>query len=283
MEPTLPDRRAIPNGAAHLAGSAPGQRAQPLIELRSASVCSAEQPNQVVVQGLNWTIEEHQFWVVGGLPGSGKTPLLETAAGLWRPRAGTHLMFGQDVAEMSSGDLDRARRRVGLVFGDGGRLFGELTVLRNVALPLCYHRECGEHAVAAQVAALLADTGLSLLADYYPSQLGRGWRQRTALARALALGPELLFLDNPLAGLDPRQRRWWMEFLTQLAWTGLGTERRRMTVVVAADDLRPWLGMARQFALIQERRWVPLGTRADLERCTEPLLRELLAEAVDSG
>jgi ABC-type transporter Mla maintaining outer membrane lipid asymmetry ATPase subunit MlaF len=245
-----------------------------------------------LLQGVNWTVTQHEFWVVGGLPGSGKSQLLQTAAGLLPPRAGTVRLFGQELAGLSASELVRIRQRIGLVFADGGHLFNDLTVAQNVALPLCYHRDCQPETVTEAVDSLLTLSGLKPLAGRLPVRIHRVWRQRVALARALALGPELLLLDNPTAGLDHRQTRWWVELLAQIENlrheagrpTGPPTlVSRPMTVVVATNDLRPWLSVAGQFALLKDNQWRSLGGAAEVLGSAEPLLREMLAEPAATG
>jgi ABC-type transporter Mla maintaining outer membrane lipid asymmetry ATPase subunit MlaF len=276
--------------------------AAPVLELRDVAVASAETPKSPLLQGVNWTVAQGEFWVVGGLAGSGKSQLLQTAAGLQPPHAGTVRLFGRELAGLSASDQARTRQRVGFVFAEGGRLFNDLTVAQNVALPLCYHRDCQPEAVTDAVNSLLALTGLKPLAGRLAARIHRVWRQRVALARALALGPELLLLDNPTAGLDHRQAHWWVEFLVQLSAAGAGRQQvgelrheaggptgfeglasRPLTMVVATDELRPWLSVARQFAFLKGNQWRPLGGAAEVLSSAEPVLREMLAEPAAPG
>jgi ABC-type transporter Mla maintaining outer membrane lipid asymmetry ATPase subunit MlaF len=164
------------------------------------------------------------------------------------------------------------------VFSGGGRPFQDLTVAQNVALPLCYRGGCRDEEVSDRVQRVLQVIELERFAGWLPRRLNRTSWPRVALGRALILGPELLLLDNPLAGLDPRQVRWWRDFLARLSQGGTNLTARPLTLVVAADDLRPWLAVSRQFGLVREKRWAPLGERTDVLSSTDPLLRELLAE-----
>ncbi|MCL5099159.1 MAG: ATP-binding cassette domain-containing protein [Candidatus Omnitrophica bacterium] len=241
---------------------------------------SMENSELTVLEGVNWSISEADFWVVGGMPASGKSDLLATAAGLLRPQRGALHLFGRDTASFHGDELARERLRVGLVFGDGGRPFRYLTVAENLAMPMCYHQDCAPAQVESTVNAMLEYTGLDFLAHQPASRLNRSWRQRVGLARALILHPEVLLLDNPLAGMDPRQASWWMGFLGKLSAGHELYHGRPLTLAVATDDFRPWLAQGRQFALLKQNHWLPLGGPADLDRCAEPLVQELLASPV---
>jgi putative ABC transport system ATP-binding protein len=249
----------------------------PVIEMLDAAVSAARQPDMAVMEDVNWRVLLDDFWVIAGTPGSGKSDLLATAAGLQRPLRGAHRLFGLELASLGEAERLRERLRVGVVFEGGARPFPQLTVADNVALPLCYHRQGSEADIRQRVGEVLEATGLSEVADRLPAQLVRSLHPRVGLARALALAPEVLLLDNPLAGLDPRQMRWWLEFIGSLAAGHAILKNRKMTLVVACDHLRPWMSPGRQFALVKDQQLLPLGGRAELERCNEPLLRELVA------
>jgi ABC-type multidrug transport system ATPase subunit len=127
-----------------------------------------------------------------------------------------------------------------------------------------------------RVEMVLASLGLEALGDARADRVPRGLRQKIGLARALILSPDLLLLDNPLAGADPRQRRWWIEFLDGLSSGNHVLAKPGMSLVVATDDFRPWKDRDSQFALLENNRWIPLGGRDELLRHKTPLLRELL-------
>ncbi len=250
--------------------------AAPLIELTEASIASAQDSEVALVEGVNWRLLPGEYWAVGGLQWAGKSDWLTTVAGLQQPTAGSHFLFGHETSHLTQDELIAARLKIGLVF-ETGRLFAHMTVTENVALPLRYHRNCPVEETREAVMAVLELAGIGEFAHQAASQLNRSWRQRVALARALVLAPEVLLLDNPLAGLDPRHTRWWLDTLDQLnaghAWLG----GRALSLVVTTDDLRPWQERARQFALLQGRHWVALGGRADLTGSGEASVREFLA------
>jgi len=143
---------------------------------------------------------------------------------------------------------------------------------------LRYHRDLVRGDLENSVKTILEATGLSPWAGRLPGTLGRGWQKRAGLARALVLQPEVLLLDNPLGGLDARHLQWWLDALRQLsAGHGLA-EGRPMTLVVAAEDLRPWRNRAVHVAILQKGRFSSLGHQASLAGQTDPLVQELLAE-----
>lgn len=249
----------------------------PVIEMFDAAVAAARAPSVAVVAGVNWRVLLDDYWVIGGPTGSGKSSLLVAAAGLQRPRRGVHRLFGREMAGLHETERLRERLRVGMVFESGGRPFPELTVAENVALPLRYHRDGDGAALRQRVGEMLEITGLSAFAGSEPVKLTRALVPRIGLARALALAPEVLLLDNPLTGLDPREARWWLDFIAGLAAGHPAMKGRKMTIVVACDDLRPWMGQGRQFALLKDSQFLPLGDREALGRCNEPLLRDLTA------
>lgn len=257
----------------------PTTASQVVIQMNDVTIPSIDAPDAPLVEAVDWSVAAGEYWIIGARPGGGKSDLLAVAAGLLRPVRGTYRLFGREIGRLHGDEPLPERLRVGLVFEDGGRLFNALTVRENVALPLRYHRNADAEEVHDRVRAILELTGLTAVADYQAGRINRSWRQRTALTRALVLQPEVLLLDNPLAGLDPRQLHWWLEFLAALSTGHPFLDRRPVTLVVATDDLRPWRDHGNRFALIDGKRWLPFGERAELNRCHEPLVQELLAEA----
>jgi ABC-type transporter Mla maintaining outer membrane lipid asymmetry ATPase subunit MlaF len=128
------------------------------------------------------------------------------------------------------------------------------------------------------VSELLECTELAPWAETTPGALGRGWQQRVGLARALALKPEVLLVDNPLGGLDPRHVHWWLGFLDQLSKGHPVMQGRPVTLVVTTADFLPWKDHARQFAILRNRAFVVLGAWAQLEAARGELVEELLTE-----
>ncbi len=248
----------------------------PVIEMTALSAGSREGPDSPLVENVNWSVMPGEYWVIGGLHGSGKSDFLSMTAGLTPPLQGGYRLFGRDMAWQ--GDQFLAERlRIGLVF-DGGQLFHRLTIEENIALPLRYHRGLARASLDQSVKTMLELTGLSPQAGRLPGNIGRAWRNRAGLARALVLQPEVLLLDNPLGGLDSHHAQWWLGALDQLS-SGRGFfVGRRMTLVVATGDFRPWRNRAAHFAILQKRQFCQLGHHPHLGRLTDPLVKDLLAE-----
>jgi ABC-type transporter Mla maintaining outer membrane lipid asymmetry ATPase subunit MlaF len=242
------------------------------------AIPSRNDPTTIQVSAIDWLVRTGEFWVVAGLPGCGKSQLLEVVAGLTPPREGATAAYAADGAEMTDTGPPAPWKQVGLIFADGGRPFNQLTVAQNVGLPLCYQRGCPLADVAPQVQQLLEWTGLAAYSERLPSHLNRGLRQRIALARALALEPSVLLLDNPLSGLAVSQARWWLDFLAHLPHSTAPGFTVPAAVAVTTDDLRPWLGIGTNFALIDESHWRLLGGRAEVAASSDPVVKDLLAD-----
>lgn len=254
----------------------PAPAGAPAIEMTGVALGALRDPDRLVAEGINWTVHAGDYWLVAGLHGSGKSDFLMLTGGLMGPRQGRYRFFGQDMPIFEEARL-KERLRLGLVF-EGGQLFNHLTVAENVALPLRYHHNLSRGEAAAAVDALLEGTGLKPWAERMPGALGRGWQKRAGLARALALQPEVLLVDNPLGGLDPRDAHWWLGFLDQLAKGHRLMQGRPMTLVVTAADFHPWKGHARHFATLRNRGFVALDAWAQLEAASAELTRELLTD-----
>jgi ABC-type transporter Mla maintaining outer membrane lipid asymmetry ATPase subunit MlaF len=248
-----------------------------VIEMRDATVGTMRDASFVVVDDVTWSVAPGEFWVVAGQEHSGKSDLLMLAAGLMMPAAGSCKLFGVETSELGEAEMAE-RLRVGFVF-QGGQLFNQLTIAENVALPLRYQKNLTAPETARTVELLLELLELTPFGDSTPGNVPANWRLRAALARALILKPEVLLLDNPLGALAGRHRQWLVSFLDQLArgheWFG----GQPLTLAVTTDDLRPWQHPQRKFALLRDKKFIPLGTWNTVATAADPVVKELLTTA----
>ncbi len=206
------------------------------------------------------------FAIVGG-SGSGKTTLMREMALLQRPTAGKVVVLGHDAYALSERESLALRRHVGVLFQHGA-LFSDRTVAQNVAVPLHEHTTLSRAFIEQLAALKIALTGLTPEAgDLYPAQLSGGMTKRAGLARAIALDPELLFLDEPVSGLDPLSADALDNLVLHLR-TSLG-----LTVVMVTHDMDSLWRIADRVVLLGEARVLAEGTMKQLAASTDPAVR----------
>ena len=207
------------------------------------------------------------FAVVGG-SGSGKSTLLREMILLHRPDSGSIRVLGVDLQTIGKDEALSLRRRLGVMFQKGG-LFGSLTVLENVGLPLREHTGLGNALIDEIAAWKLAMTGLEPeVGAQYPSELSGGMMKRASLARALALDPELLFLDEPTAGLDPVSAGGVDELVLKLR------DLFGLTIVMITHDLDLLWQVADRVAVLAEGRVQGTGSMSELAHMDHPAIRQ---------
>lgn len=222
----------------------------------------------VVHRDVSLSVHRGEIFALVGGSGCGKSTMLREIIMLQAPVSGSIRVFGQEVIGLSDEQALPLRRRWGMMF-ERGALFSSLTVTENVAMVLREHTRLGA-ALADEIAALkIALTGLPADAGAkYPSELSGGMRKRAALARALALDPELLFLDEPTAGLDPLSAVGIDELVRQLR-DALG-----ITIMMVTHDLDLLWRAADRVAVLGEERILGNGTMQELARSEHPIIRE---------
>ncbi len=247
-----------------------------VIELANVSVASRLDVNQELISDIEWTVLQGELWVIAGLQGSGKSDLMSLLAGLTAPLSGNYQLLGGQMPIEDEEALPQ-RLKMSAVIEQQAGLLHQLTVRENVALPLSYHRKDSDFDVERKTQEMLDMTGLAGHSENFPGRLSRAWRTRAVLARALIMEPEVVLFDVPLAGLDPRNAAWWLEFIQKLH-RGEVFKGKPMSLVVTVDDLRPWRSMNCEFALLKEGRFLKLGRQPRWSDHAEPLVRELMAE-----
>ncbi|MFZ6774949.1 ABC transporter ATP-binding protein [Undibacterium sp. SXout7W] len=228
---------------------------------------------KIIHSGINLQINRGDIFAIVGGSGSGKSTLLREMILLHTPDSGKVKILGNDLAHISEEQASLLRQRCGVMFQKGG-LFGTLTVSENIGLPLREHSNLAEDIINQIAAWKLSLSGLlPESAALYPSELSGGMLKRAALARALALDPELLFLDEPTAGLDPASA------------TGIDTLVRylhtlyRPTIVMITHDLDLLWQVTNKVAVLGEGKVLAVGSMMELSRLEHPIIRNYFDSA----
>jgi phospholipid/cholesterol/gamma-HCH transport system ATP-binding protein len=226
----------------------------------------------VVQRDLDFAIRRGEIFIIMGDSGCGKSTLLRHMIGLKRPARG-QVLFGDDsLWDETPQQRESMTHRFGVLY-QSGALWSSMTIGENVALPLEQHTNLDRDEIDELVALKLALVGLAGFADFYPSEISGGMRKRAGLARAMALDPEVLFFDEPSAGLDPISSRRLDDLILELR-ASLGS-----TIVVVTHELASIfaIGDNAVFLDAQEHRQLALGPPAELRAsCPIPKVRTFL-------
>ncbi|MDA8239351.1 MAG: ATP-binding cassette domain-containing protein [Nitrospiraceae bacterium] len=219
----------------------------------------------VLMRDLNFTVNRGDIFIIMGGSGCGKSTLMKILIGLKEPARGQVLYGDVSLWETDPGEREKIIRRLGVLY-QSGALWSSLTLAENVALPLEQYKDLNAGQIREIVSLKLSLVGLGGFDDYYPSEISGGMRKRAGLARAMALDPDILFFDEPSAGLDPVSARLLDDLIIQLR-DSLGT-----TVVVVTHEL------ASIFAIGNNSVYLDVETRTMIA-AGDP--KRLLAESKD--
>jgi len=247
-------------------GDNPVTGQESMISLRDLRVSYGERE---ILHGVSFDVVRGETLVILGGSGSGKSTLLRTLVGLEKPSSGEIRLRGKNIAAISNDEMDEIRKKIGMSF-QGGALFGSMTVGENVALPLREHTKLEDSTIKVILRLKLEQVGLSGYENYLPSQLSGGMKKRAAVARALAMDPEILFFDEPSAGLDPIIAAGVDELILQLK------KAFHMTIIVVTHELASAFLIADRMVLIDKGNVVAIGPTEELRRSTHPRVRQFL-------
>jgi len=222
-----------------------------------------------VLTGLDLDVLKGETLVIIGESGCGKSVLLKHLIGLLRPDAGRVLFAGTDITRLAEGELIGIRTRLGMLF-QGAALFDSLNVLENVAFPLREHRRLPEAEVRRIVAEKLAVVGLTGSEEKMPADLSGGMKKRVALARAIALDPEVILYDEPTTGLDPLHA----DDINDLI---IHTQRTvQATTVIVTHDIVSACRVADRIVMLHGGRIITGGSPEEILNSTVPEMREFI-------
>jgi phospholipid/cholesterol/gamma-HCH transport system ATP-binding protein len=239
---------------------------QVMISLRDLRVSYGEVE---ILHGITFDVKHGETLVILGGSGSGKSTLLRTLVGLEKPSSGEIWIKGKNIAAISDPEMDEIRKKIGMSF-QGGALFGSMSVGENVGLPLREHTKLEDSTIEIMVRLKLEQVGLEGFEYYMPSQLSGGMKKRAAVARALAMDPQILFFDEPSAGLDPIIAAGIDQLILELK------QAFRMTIIVVTHELASAYLIADRMVLIDKGRVVAMGTTAEMRASTQPRVRQFL-------
>ena len=237
-----------------------------LIEFRSIAKAFGGKP---VLQGMDLAVEKGEVLFIIGTSGVGKSVTIKHLVGLLRVDAGEIWFDGQRIDQLAEKAFWPVRRRIGMVF-QSSTLFDSMTLTENVALPLRKHKHMRMAAACDDARRRLAEVYMSEFADRYPAELSDGMRKRAAIARTLALDPEVVLFDEPTTGLDPVNARRIDRLIRELA------DHRGMTAVVVSHDLTSIFSIADRIAFLYQGAVRALGTPAALRASDDSVVQQFI-------
>lgn len=229
---------------------------EPTIQVRNLVKTFGE--GRPVLDGINLTVNQGEIMVIMGGSGSGKSTLLRHMIGSLKPDSGEVRVFGQNLCELDESRLNDVRKKIGILF-QSGALFQSMTIAENVALPLQEHTSLDQNIIDIQVKIKLELVGLREHADKYPAQISGGMKKRAGLARALALDPQILFYDEPSAGLDPVTSAGIDQLILDL------TKKLGVTSVVVTHEMDSAFRIADRMAMLDKGVMMAVETREYFE------------------
>jgi phospholipid/cholesterol/gamma-HCH transport system ATP-binding protein len=240
-----------------------------LVQLRDIRFGYGE---RVILDGISLTVPRGKVTALMGASGGGKTTVMRLIGGQYKAQSGSLTFDGQEVASLNAAELYAVRRRMGMLF-QFGALFTDLSVFDNVAFPLREHTDLNEDMVRDIVLMKLEAVGLRGARNLMPSEVSGGMARRVALARAMALDPELIMYDEPFAGLDPISLGTAARLIRQL------NDALGLTSIIVSHDLDETFHIADQVIVLANGKIAAQGTPDEVRRSSDPLVHQFVSAA----
>jgi phospholipid/cholesterol/gamma-HCH transport system ATP-binding protein len=260
--------------AASLSGEGHGRETSAMASENPENVIEIENlvahyGNRVILQDINLTIRTGEIMVIMGGSGSGKTTLMRNMLGLNKPTSGSIRIFGKDITRIKRRELYEIRRKIGVAF-QGGALLGSMTVAENIELPLRQHTRLDENTIRIMSRMKLEVVNLAGFENLMPSELSGGMVKRAALARSIVMDPNLLFFDEPSAGLDPVVSAELDELILRLK------EAMNVTIVVVTHELESAFKIADRITVLGSGRLLMTGTVDEIRQSDNEVIQDML-------
>jgi phospholipid/cholesterol/gamma-HCH transport system ATP-binding protein len=244
---------------------------EPIISIRNLFT---HYGSRAILRNINLDIYRGETLVILGRSGCGKSTLLRHLVGLAKPTSGQVFIKGHDIARLSEDEMMPVLRKIGMLF-QGAALFNSMNVGDNVALPLREHTQLEPSTIKIMTRMKLDLVGLSGFEEFMPAQLSGGMKKRAGLARAIAMDPEILFCDEPSAGLDPVVAMGIDKLILKLS------QAFKMTIVVVTHELASVFAIADRIAMLHEGSFVTVGTPEELRASADPVVRQFMNREAD--
>lgn len=244
---------------------------KPIIQVKNLV---AAYHNKTILDGINLDIYPGESMIILGRSGCGKSTLLRHMIGLTKPTKGHILIKDKDITAISEDERIEILKKVGMLF-QSAALFNSMAVGDNVAFPLREHTDLKESIIQIMTKMKLQLVGLNGTENYMPSQLSGGMKKRAGLARSIAMDPEILFCDEPSAGLDPIVAAGLDNLILKLK------QAFKMTIVIVTHELESVYIIADRIAMMHNGKIIAVGTKEELQTNPDPIVQQFLNRQAD--
>ncbi|MGB2630474.1 MAG: ABC transporter ATP-binding protein [Candidatus Omnitrophota bacterium] len=224
---------------------------------------------RTVLDGINLKIDKGEIFVIMGGSGCGKSTLLRHMIGSLKPDSGRVAILGEDITDLYGSELDDVRKKIGMSF-QSSALFDSMTVAGNVSLPIREHTKLDPNVINIMVQMKLELVGLRGFEDLMPSELSGGMKKRVGLARSIAMDPQIVFYDEPTAGLDPIVAAVINKLILDLS------KKLSITSVVVTHDMKSVMSIADRIAMLYEGKVLEIGTPSEIKNSKSGIVQQFI-------